>query len=134
MYISSIYKNGNKRYYQNSLDFNGRKQRFQRFLGTSGKGVATKLHMYYHYVIKYKKRIPFIEKHDNLSQKIINFLTTKEFLLYFHSPSLYSFCYPTYSSYRHRFYYFDSYWTTQGIYTSLIISKTVDNCQFIMCI
>jgi len=59
--MSSIYNNGNKWYYQNSINIDGRKQRFQRSLGTDDKDVATKLQMHYDYVIEYEKRKKEIE-------------------------------------------------------------------------
>ena len=76
--MSSIYKNGNKWYYQNSINIDGRKERFQRSLGTSDKDVATKLQMHYDYVIEFEKRNPFEEKHEYLSQKVTDYLEYRE--------------------------------------------------------
>jgi hypothetical protein len=76
--MSSIYKNGNKWYYQKVLVINGRKQRFQRSLGTSEKDEATKLQMHYDYIIEYEKRNPFEEKREYLSQFITQYLEYRE--------------------------------------------------------
>ena len=76
--MSSIYINGNKWYYQNSLDIDGRKERFQRSLGTSEKDVATKLQMHYDYVIEYEKRNPFIKKREYFSQMVTHYLEYRE--------------------------------------------------------
>lgn len=78
MCMSSIYKNGNKWYYQNSLDIDGRKERFQRYLGTDDKDVATKLQMHYDYVIAYEKRNSFIGKRVYPSQMITDYLEYRE--------------------------------------------------------
>ena len=73
--MSSIYKNGNKWYYQKSLNIDGRKERVQCSLGISDKDEATKLQMHYDYVIEYEKRNPFVEKREYLSQMNTNYRT-----------------------------------------------------------
>jgi hypothetical protein len=76
--MSSIYKNGNKWYYQNLINVNGRKQRFQRSLGTSDNDEATKLQMHYDYIIEYEKRNTFDEKREYISQFITEYLEYRE--------------------------------------------------------
>jgi hypothetical protein len=76
--MSSIYKNGNKWYYQTSLIIHGRRERIQRSLGTSDKDVATKLQRHYDYVIEYEKRNPFIKKREYLSQMVTDYLEYRE--------------------------------------------------------
>jgi hypothetical protein len=69
--MSSIYKNGNNWYHQTVIVVYGRKERFQRSLGTNDKDEATKLQMYYNYIIEYEKR-------EYLSQFITEYLEYRE--------------------------------------------------------
>jgi hypothetical protein len=68
-------------YYQTVLMVDGRKERFQKSLGTGDKEEAQKQQMHYDYLIEYENRNPFIEKRDRLSENIDYYLTYREKLV-----------------------------------------------------